>query len=49
MAFSTWFVNMAIAPTYILCKIGMETKRYEIKNSIANITNLVTHQMQLLY
>jgi hypothetical protein len=49
MAPSTWFVNMAITPTYIECKIKLETKRYEIKNSFVNITNFIAHWMQLLY
>jgi hypothetical protein len=40
MALGTWFVNMVIAPTYIVCKIELETKRYEIKNSIVHITNI---------
>jgi hypothetical protein len=31
MAFGTWFVNMSIAPSYIMYKIGLENKRYEIK------------------
>jgi hypothetical protein len=43
MALGTWFVNMVIAPNYIICNIGLETKRYGIKNSIVNITNLVAH------
>ncbi len=31
MAFSTWFMNMAITPTYIMCKIGLKAKSYGIK------------------
>jgi len=38
MALDTWFVNMVIAPTYIVCKIGLEAKRYGIKNSSVDIT-----------
>jgi hypothetical protein len=49
MALGTWFMNMAIAPSYIVCKIGLEAKRYGIKNSIVNITNFVAHYTQLLY
>jgi hypothetical protein len=43
MALHTWFENMTIAPNYIVCKIGLKAKRYGIKNSIVNITNLVAH------
>jgi hypothetical protein len=32
MALGTWFMNMAIAPIYIMCKIGLEAKfKYGIK------------------
>jgi hypothetical protein len=43
MAFGTLFVNIAIAPTYIVCKIGLEIKKYGIKNSMTNIINLIAH------
>jgi hypothetical protein len=43
MAFGIRFVNMAIAPNYIVCKIGLEAKRYGIEKFIINITNLVAH------
>jgi hypothetical protein len=43
MAFGIWFVNMAFASIYTMCKIGLEVERYGLKNSIANITNLAVH------
>jgi hypothetical protein len=49
MALGISFVNVAIAPTYIVCKIRSEAKRYVMKNSIVDITNLIAHYMQLLY
>jgi hypothetical protein len=41
MTFGTWFVNMSIAPNYIMYKIGLKNKRYGIKKLIANMANLV--------
>jgi len=47
MAFGTWFVNNPNALTYIECTLGMHGKKYEIKNSIANATTVVTTYMQI--
>jgi hypothetical protein len=44
-----WFANVAIAPTYIMYKIRLETKKSGMTNLVVNITNIVTHYMQLLY
>jgi hypothetical protein len=41
MAFGTWFVNMGIAPSYIMYKIGLQNKRCGIKNLVASMANLV--------
>jgi hypothetical protein len=41
MAFGTWFVNIGIAPNYIMYKIGLENKRYGIKNLIVSMGNLI--------
>jgi len=43
MALDISFLNMAIAPIYIVCKIGLEAKIYVMKNSIVDITNFFAH------
>ncbi len=42
MAFGTWFVNKPNALTYIECTLGIDGKKYGIKNSVTNATNVVT-------
>jgi hypothetical protein len=34
MALGTWFMNMVIAPTCMVCKIELEAKKYGIKNPL---------------
>jgi hypothetical protein len=41
MAFGTWFVNKPNAFTYIECTLESHSKKYGIKNSIVNATNVV--------
>jgi len=41
MAFGTWFVNKPKTFTYINYTLGIHGKKYGIKNSIANATNVV--------
>jgi hypothetical protein len=36
-------MNMAIAPPYIVHKIGLEDKKYGIKNLVVSICNLIAH------
>jgi hypothetical protein len=47
MAFGTWFANKSNALTYITCKFGIHGKKYGIKNSVANATNVVATYMQI--
>jgi hypothetical protein len=47
MAFGTWFVNKPNALTYIKCTFGNHGKKYGIKNSVANATNVITTYMQI--
>jgi hypothetical protein len=42
MAFGTWFLNKPNALIYIECTLGIHGKKYAIKNSVANATNVVT-------
>jgi hypothetical protein len=42
MAFGTWFLNKSNAFIYIECTLGIHGKKYGIKNSVANATNVVT-------
>jgi hypothetical protein len=49
MAFGTWFVNKTNALIYILCTLGIQGKKYGIKNLVASATNVVTTYMQILH
>jgi hypothetical protein len=49
MAFGTWFVNKTNALNYIVCTFGNQGKKYGIKDSIANATNVVATYMQILH
>jgi hypothetical protein len=40
-------VNEPNALIYIECTLGIHAKKYGIKNSIANVTNVVTTYMQI--
>jgi hypothetical protein len=41
MALGISYVNMSNALIYIVCKIGMEDKTYEINKLVASMTNLI--------
>jgi hypothetical protein len=47
MAFGTWFVNKSKTLIYIVYTFGIHGKKYGIRNSIANATNVVTTYMQI--
>jgi hypothetical protein len=47
MAFNTWFMNKTNPFTYILCTLGIQDKKYGIRNSIASATNVVATYMQI--
>jgi hypothetical protein len=42
MALGIWLVH---SPTYILCQIELEGKKYGIKNSIANLKNQLNYTL----
>jgi uncharacterized protein YlzI (FlbEa/FlbD family) len=41
MAFDTWFVNKPNALSDIKCTLGIHGKKYGIKNSVTNVTNVI--------
>jgi hypothetical protein len=47
MAFGIWFMNKSYALIYIMRTFGIHGKEYEIKNSIANATNVVATYRQI--
>ncbi len=40
-------MNKTNAPTYIMCTLGMEGKKYGIKKLVTNATNVVATYRQL--
>jgi hypothetical protein len=47
MEFGIWFVNKSNALSYIVCTLGIHGKKYGIKISIANATDVVATYMQI--
>jgi len=41
MAFGTKFVNTKNAHTYIVCSLGIQGKKYGIKNLVTSANNIV--------
>jgi hypothetical protein len=48
MVIGIWFVKKKNALTYIMCTLGIQGKRYGIKNWVASATNVVATYMQIL-
>jgi hypothetical protein len=49
MAFGIWFVNKTNAFTHIMCTLGIQAKKYGIKNLVISATKLVITYMQILH
>jgi hypothetical protein len=48
MAFGILFMNNTSVPTYIVCTLKIEGKRYEINKLVVSATNGVATYMQIL-
>jgi hypothetical protein len=49
MAFGICFMNETNEFIYIMCTLGIQDKKYGIKKSIANATNVIATYMQILH
>ncbi len=49
MAFGTKFVNKTNAFTYMVCTVGIKSKKYVVKNLFTSVTNIVATYTQILH